>query len=563
MEVNNEEFLTFLEENNLLSGEKLEMAINFSREKNCSLWAATSVLGLLESDFVYHTVSDIFDLIFFELETSRVETNLEIGKFNHAEGQRLLSIPLFLYGDQIVVGMDNPGDIFKQEELISILGMEVLPILCRYEDILDFLNKRYPSNELDLIIEEMQSSRTGAASEGKKESRVNLDLPENPLSSPVIRVVNTLFAKAIKEKASDIHMEQNNTEVRLRYRIDGILKDVASFPRGYANELVSRIKILASLDISEKRLPQDGHIKLSYESKHYDLRVSTLPASSGEKLVLRILDKSKVLVQIKNLDFDKKVEKEILRICRHAHGLILVTGPTGSGKTTTLYGMLNQVNQPNVNIITIEDPVEYEIPGITQVQVLHAIQLNFSRALRAILRQDPNIILVGEIRDPETASIAIESSMTGHLLLSTLHTNDAASAIGRLIDMHVEPYLLSSTLLAVLAQRLLRRICPDCKDPLPPHLVEKCNEQGISGRSLAMGKGCDSCFQSGLKGRLGIHELLLPGDEIRQMINQKKPANFLKEAAIEKGMLTLREDGKKKIAAGLSILEELDRVVPE
>jgi type IV pilus assembly protein PilB len=381
--------------------------------------------------------------------------------------------------------------------------------------------------------------------------------------APVVKLVNLLLTQAIKDKASDIHIEPEEDKVRVRFRIDGILHETSTAPKSLQSVITSRIKILSSMDIAETRKPQDGRIRLKMENKAIDMRVSSFPTIHGENLVLRVLDKSSVILGLGDLGFSEKDLKDFDKIIKQPYGIILVTGPTGSGKTTTLYSALYTINSMDKNIITVEDPVEYEMPLIRQTQVNPKAGLTFAAGLRSILRQDPDVVMVGEIRDKETADIAIQASLTGHLVFSTLHTNDAPSAVTRLIDMGVEPFLISSSVIGILAQRLVRKICPECKEKSAvPSEVAK--QLGLKGEAVFYhGKGCKNCKASGYTGRIGIFEFLHVTEGIKKMIIGRASADDLKKKALEEGMKTLRVDGIDKVKLGMTTVEEILRVTEE
>lgn len=390
------------------------------------------------------------------------------------------------------------------------------------------------------------------------------DLLDDTSDSPVIRLVNLVFSQAIRSKASDIHIEPYQNSVKIRQRLDGILYDMITAPKHVQAALTSRVKVMAKLDIAEKRLPQDGRIEIKVANKEVDVRVSTLPTALGERVVLRLLDKSTVLISLTDLGMPQDRFVDFNKEIKSANGIVLVTGPTGSGKTTTLYAALTSINNVDINIITVEDPVEYRIHGIGQVQVNSKIDLTFASGLRSILRQDPDVILVGEIRDAETAEIAIQAALTGHLVFSTLHTNDSASAITRLRDMGVEPFLIASSVNAILAQRLIRIICPHCKEEYTPTREEWGNIgvqlQDNETRQAFRGKGCGQCFHTGFKGRCGIFELLLMSQQMKALVMKTSDANTLKDLAIQQGMVTLQHDGADKVAQGITTIEEVYRI---
>ena len=393
------------------------------------------------------------------------------------------------------------------------------------------------------------------------------DLLDVSDEAPVIKLVNLILFQAVKERASDIHIEPFQKELKVRYRIDGILYQRFDPPKKYQSAIVSRLKVMAKLDIAEKRLPQDGRIPIKIAEKDIDIRVSIIPTTFGERVVLRLLDKSSVLLGLEDIGLTPDQLEILDDLIHRANGILLVTGPTGSGKTTTLYGALSRINSPDKNIITIEDPVEYQLWGIGQIQVNPKIGLTFAHGLRSVLRHDPDVILVGEIRDVETAEIAIQSALTGHLVFSTLHTNDAASAVTRLVDMGIEPFLVASVVRAIVAQRLIRVICPECKEEYVPE-AEALRGEGLAmseleGKTLYRGRGCPACSETGYRGRTGIYEILLVSEGIRQLIMKKADSTTIGRKAVEEGMRTLREDGARKVIAGVTTLEEVVRVTQE
>jgi general secretion pathway protein E len=406
---------------------------------------------------------------------------------------------------------------------------------------------------------------TETVPEYREEDEENVDhLRDMASEGPVIRLVNLIITRAIELRASDIHFEPFEEQFRVRYRIDGVLHDVESPPKRLQAAIVSRVKIMAKLNIAERRLPQDGRIMLRVKGKEIDFRVSSIPTIHGESIVLRILDKSSIVLDIEKLGFPEDTMDGFQDLIQSPHGIILVTGPTGSGKTTTLYCALEKINSPDKKIITVEDPVEYQLRGINQIQVKPAIGLTFANSLRSIVRQDPDVILIGEIRDAETAEIAIHSALTGHLVLTTLHTNDAPSAITRLIDMGTEDYLLSSTVIGILAQRLVRVACPFCQEPYSPSPAVmkemKLSSADLAGLKISEVKGCERCSNTGYWGRTGIFEFLRITDDIQKLILGKKDSNIIKEAARKNGLRTLREDGWLKVKQGVTTISEVLRV---
>jgi general secretion pathway protein E len=460
------------------------------------------------------------------------------------------------------IAINDPFSFQALDDLRSLLGWNgVRPVLCPLPAITTAINFAYDMTQ-DSAAEVMQDIDSEDPETLFSEIEETGDLLDDTSDAPVIRLVNLMFSQAVRDNASDIHIEPYQNSLKIRQRLDGILYDMLSPPKHVQSALISRIKIMANLNIAEKRLPQDGRIELKVGNKDVDIRVSTLPTSFGERVVLRLLDKSSVLITLTELGMPEDRFIPFSQQIRAANGIVLVTGPTGSGKTTTLYAALTSINNTDINIITVEDPVEYRISGIGQVQVNPKINLTFASGLRSIVRQDPDVILVGEIRDTETAEIAIQSALTGHLVFSTLHTNDAASAITRLIDMGVEPFLLSSSINAILAQRLVRIICPHCKEAYIPE-PEAWIKLGITPEAATRayrGKGCAKCHHTGYKGRCGIFELLLMDRKMKHMILTTANADEIKEQAIRNGMITLRQDGAMKVLQGITTIEEVFRV---
>jgi type IV pilus assembly protein PilB len=447
------------------------------------------------------------------------------------------------------------------DDLTFVVKKDVRLVVCDPIRIETLLKNAYGEDDssIDELLSELGSEKDGLA--GADQDVSENDLEKMAGQTPIIRFVNLVLAQAIKDKASDIHFEPFEHEFKIRYRIDGALYEMSPPPKHLALPITSRIKVLANLNIAERRIPQDGRIKISIAARPVDLRVSTLPTQFGESCVLRVLDQSAVQLEIGQLGMPEDVFEGIQEIIKRPNGIFIVTGPTGSGKTTTLYSALRVVNTPDLKLLTAEDPVEYEIEGIMQVPVNHAVGLTFAAALRSFLRQDPDVIMVGEIRDLETAQIAIQASLTGHLVLSTLHTNDAAGAVTRLVDMGVEPFLIASSVEAVLAQRLVRRICKHCRTAYEPPAALLAqlgiDPIDIGNREFFYGKGCDHCSNSGYRGRMGIYEWLRMSEAIRDLVVQKAPTLVVKQKALEQGMRTLRDDGLRAIFDGATSIEEV------
>jgi general secretion pathway protein E len=485
---------------------------------------------------------------------------------NFAKQYRLL--PLERTPDGAVrVACADPMELAAVDDLSVLvqapLQLELLP----GDLIIDAINRCYDRGTAHAAaaMEEMNDDNLDAFAQDFEETADLLDADDE---APIIRLVNSLISQAIKEHASDIHIEPSEKDMVVRFRIDGILYEKIRPPKRLQASIVSRIKIQAGLNIAEKRLPQDGRIRIKIAGKDIDIRVATAPTSYGERITMRLLDRSSILLDLTDLGFSPDIHKNMGALIQKSHGIILVTGPTGSGKTTSLYACLSVINSPDLNILTIEDPVEYQLDGVSQTQVNPKINLTFASGLRSFLRHDPDVIMVGEIRDLETAEIAIQAALTGHLVLSTIHTNDAPGAITRLVDMGVEPFLVASSIIGIMAQRLIRTLCPDCKESYPAS-AEEMRELGLSSEMVGpkptfwRGRGCPTCLNTGYQGRTGIHELMLPTDEVRQLILQNVDSNSIKKKAMTQGMRTLREDGARKVLAGITSSAEVLRVTGE
>ena len=473
-------------------------------------------------------------------------------------------IPLELKNNTLRVVMANPEDRDTLDALKVATSADVLVYTADPKLMDEYISRFYgqESQNINRIMEDIGEKSLDFIREEEEDIGHLKDLAAE---APIIKLVNLFITRAVEGRASDIHIEPFEDELKVRYRIDGVLHDVESAPKRLQAAIVSRIKIMAKLNIAERRLPQDGRIRLKVGEGEIDLRVSTIPVLYGESVVMRILRKEGIVIDLKLLGFPPKTLSDFNQLITKPNGILLVTGPTGSGKTTTLYGALDKINSPDKKIITVEDPVEYQLKGVNQIQVKPQIGLNFANTLRHIVRQDPDIIMIGEVRDLETAEIAIQSALTGHLVFSTLHTNDAPSAITRLIDMGVENFLLSSTVRGILAQRLVRVICPECKEGDSSMADrEALSALGIgSDVPLYLGKGCEKCAFTGFYGRTGIYELLIVNDEMRKLILKGADANLLREAAIRLGMKTLLQSGTEKIRAGITTLNEVLRVTQE
>ena len=468
------------------------------------------------------------------------------------------AIPVRKDGLKLTLAMADPSNVLAMDDFRLILGCEIEPVQVSLEDIEAAIQKHFGIPQFDKAFDDFDLQVAGEYEEDPDEENLIDD-------APVVRLVNSIFLQAIEMNASDIHLEPQETGLRVRYRVDGVLREIAHIPKKVRPAVISRVKIMSEMDIAEKRVPQDGRIPLKAGNREIDLRVSTLPTTYGEKVVARLLDKSGMQnYRIEQLGFHPENLKKFRSALRNAYGMLLITGPTGSGKTTTLYAALNQINTVERNIVTVEDPVEYMLVGINQTQVNVKAGMTFAAGLRSILRQDPDVIMVGEIRDGETADIAMRAAITGHLVLSTLHTNDAAGSIGRIVDMGVEPFMVSASVLGVVAQRLVRRICKDCKEAY--QLPENASERHFMGLdpkapvTVYRGSGCTRCGNSGYKGRVAVHEVMMVGSELRPLISSNQPADIIKLKAIETGMITLKADGVYKALEGLTTVEEVMRV---
>ncbi len=497
------------------------------------------------------------------IELAATETDPSVLKVIPREIARRYEVfPIRRQGDTIVLAMCNPVDWMAIDDLKFLTGYEIEPLLADEYSISEAIEAHYDEDEssyqklldnlgeyeLEVIEEEEDEDPTALAAQVE--------------AAPVVKFINSLLADAVNHGASDVHIEPYEDELRIRYRVDGVLRETLSPPLKMKAALISRIKILADLNIAERRVPQDGRIKLKMGNRVIDFRVSTLPTLYGEKIVLRILDVGRVALDLEELGLSETSLQDLVRGVESPFGILLVTGPTGSGKTTTLYSALTRLNQPGVNIMTVENPVEYNLKGVNQVQVREDIGLDFAHALRAFLRQDPNIIMVGEIRDPETASIAIKAALTGHLVLSTVHTNDAPSTVSRLVDMGVQPFLAASALNCVVAQRLVRRICESCKRSrrYPRAVLQDAGfEEADFDAPFQEGAGCSECDETGYRGRIGLFEVMPVSRPLRRLITEHATSEDIRRQALADGMITLRKDGLDKVRAGITTLDEVLR----
>ena len=555
----------------VITAEQLEQATKLQKESHSRLASALVKLGFLSDEDVTNFLSRQYgvpaiNLSYFEIDPAVVKL------IPYETAKRYQILPLSRVGASLTIAMVDPTNVFAMDDIKFMTGFNIEPVVASESSIVEGIDKAYGTSKEEELEQVMQSMNDAGESTDievqNEEQELELrELEKAADEAPIVKLVNLVLTDAVKRGASDIHMEPYEKEFRVRFRIDGILQLIMNPPLKLKDAITSRLKIMAKLDISEKRLPQDGRIMLKMhiggKKKQLDFRVSTLPTLWGEKIVLRLLDKENLRLDMTKLGFESeslvKFEKAILK----PYGMVLVTGPTGSGKTNTLYSAISRLNQPDTNIMTAEDPVEFQLGGVNQVQMKEQIGLNFATALRAFLRQDPNIILVGEIRDFETAEIAIKAALTGHLVLSTLHTNGAPETITRLMNMGIEPFLVATSVHLICAQRLVRRICKDCAEPVdvPPQALidEGYTPEEAKTVQIMKGKGCATCNKTGYKGRTGLYEVMEVDDEIRELVLVGASAVELKKKAIERGMITLRRSGLTKVAQGWTTLEEVAR----
>ena len=550
-------------ERRLISGEELERVIKLQQEQQAPLSRLVVELGLLSEEDLLPVLRDHFDIPLMSLRDVPagplpIELPPAIGDFFKLARM----VPVKVDGRELLVATTDPLDLSRLHALELAVGMSVKPVLAREKEI---------SARIEALYSSGYAADNQAATQqidGINDDEDVAHLRDMASEVPVIRMVNQMLVRALESRASDVHIEPFENQLKVRYRIDGILQEVESPPRQLKGAVISRLKILAQLNIAERRLPQDGRIKTRLAGKDVDLRIATVPTLYGESVVIRLLERGQIFTELDTLGFPPTLLAKFDEMIKRPHGMILVTGPTGSGKTTTLYGALQKINDPGKKIITIEDPVEYQLSGVNQIYVKPQIGLTFANGLRSIVRQDPDVIMVGEIRDAETAEIAVQAALTGHLVLSTLHTNDAAGAISRLLEMGVQDYLLSSSLLGVLAQRLVRRLCPACRKEVAfagldvtAAELELQNSNGV--QNVWEATGCEACNHTGYLGRVGIFELLPATSEICKVIVQRADAGTIRNLAVRQGMRLLRDDGWDKVRQGVTTLAELLRVTRE
>jgi type IV pilus assembly protein PilB len=539
----------------LASRERVDQAIESSRNEGATPERVLLAGGAVTPDGLASALAERYGLDHLDLDVFPVDMGAANLVVNTA-AKRYQAVPVaFVDKRTLLLAMADPSNVLAVDDVAIMTGYEVRVAVASPDAIGDLISRMA---RLDDVV-----SGESAAEESEESHAEIVNLRETADDAPVVKLVNQIVAQAVERGASDVHLAPDGHEVRVRVRVDGILQDITTVPRRMAAGVVSRVKIMAELDISERRLPQDGRVSLTVDGRHVDLRVVTLPSVHGESIVMRILDKDSVVMKLEKLGMADTERERFERAFRETHGAVLVTGPTGSGKSTTLYAALLALNTPEKNIITVEDPVEYQLEGITQVQVSTKVGLTFATGLRAMVRADPDVIMVGEIRDRETAQIAVESALTGHLVLSTLHTNDAPSAITRLTEMGIEPFLVASAIDCVLAQRLARMLCSNCKQRtiVPAEVLRENGYKALVDLEAYEPAGCRRCSGTGYRGRLGIYEVMTLSPEIRRMALERRPSEEIRDVAIREGMRRLRDDGLEKVRQGLTSIAEIARVI--
>jgi type IV pilus assembly protein PilB len=548
-----------LVKDNLISQKDLETALKRQEEDGVSLGHVLVEMGLASEWEIAAALGKQLNVPFITLSHYEIDPKV-LQSIPEDIVKKYQIVPVDKTGDSLTVALSDPSNIYLLDELRILTKSQIIPVISFESDIIEAIHKYYMKD--DNHYEEMLKDITEQQLEVMKEdpdAEEDDDLSINVDDAPVIQLVNLIISEAIKARASDIHVEPLEKSLRLRYRIDGVLQEMTPPPKKFQNAIISRIKILSEVDIAERRLPQDGRFKVKIQNRPIDFRVSVCPTAFGEKVVMRILDRSQLLLNLTDLGFEADAFKIFDEHIHKPWGMVLVTGPTGSGKSTTLYCALHSINDPKKNVLTIEDPIEYQLKGINQVQAKPEIGLTFAEGLRCFLRQDPDVILVGEVRDLETAEVAIKAALTGHLVLSTLHTNDAPSSITRLINMGVEPFLVTASVNLLAAQRLVRRICENCKDVYKPsqELVQALGITPDPSVKFYRGFGCDRCHHTGYRGRIAIYEVLPLTDHIRDLILEGISSSQLKRIAIENGMISLRQAGIKKVLDSMTTIEEV------
>ena len=547
----------------VITPEQLEAALDQQRTSGQKLGEMLVEQSVIGAATLVHTLANTMGVKGVLLRHGLIDPAV-ISLISEEEAERLLVVPMFRVHDTLTVAMAEPHSLPTIDRLRTLTGCKrITPVLALESNIREFLKKYQGGNvDLDAFLTSLKEQDVEVVERETLDEGPSTDLEQMVAGSPIINLVNVALLTAVRDKSSDIHIEPDRKGTRIRYRIDGVLRDLMKPPVGMHAAIVSRVKVIGKMDIAEKRLPQEGRVRILAEGREIDLRVSSIPTLLGEKLVVRILDKANLHVRLEDLGFSVKSMDAFKRMLERPHGLVLVTGPTGSGKTTTLYSALDLLRSPERNIVTVEDPVEYQLDLVNQIHVHASIGLTFARALRSILRQDPDVIMVGEIRDEETARVAVQAALTGHLVLATLHTNDAPGAVARLLDMGIEPYLLSSAINGVVAQRLARTICPHCATKYYPSedALQDAGREDLAGRSFRKGAGCQHCHNSGFKGRTGIYEVMEVTTPLRRLIHRSSASHDLRQELRRHGVFSLAEEGVRVALDHRTSLEEVLRV---
>lgn len=547
----------------LITPEELVQALAQQKSTGKMLGAVVIEQGMVSAGNLVAVLAEQLGLRGVTLRHGLVDLRL-LKELGQEEALRLQAVPMFRVRDTMTVAMAQPQSLPAIDRLRKLTDCKIRPVLALPQNIAQFVEQNAGRDlDVDDFLASLNQSDSVEVIEGETvdhEPAANLDrLVEG---SPIVNLVNVALLQAVKDGASDIHIEPDRQGTRIRYRIDGVIRDLMKPPMGMHSAIVSRVKVVGKMDIAEKRLPQEGRVRIVAEGRDVDLRVSSIPTLLGEKLVIRLLDKSNLNVRMEQLGFRSEPLAVFRRMLRQPHGLVLVTGPTGSGKTTTLYSALDLLRSPEINLVTVEDPVEYQLDLVNQIHVNEAVGLSFARALRSILRQDPDIIMIGEIRDEETARVAVQAALTGHLVLATLHTNDAPGAVSRILDMGIEPYLLSGALLGVVAQRLARKACPECETKYypDPEVLAEAGLSDKSGKAFRKGSGCRNCHDTGFRGRVGVYEVMEVTPSVRRLIHRSAGSHEIRQLVSERGTYTLFEEGIELALAGATSLEEILRV---
>jgi len=546
----------------VVSEEQLSRALSEQQSSDKMLGEVLVDSGIVGSQAMLRMLAHQLEAPYCDLRHGLIDFSL-LELIGVEEAERLKAIPMFMVNDTLTVAMAEPQSLPKIDRLHQLTGCKIRPVLAFHSKILEYIKKSSSaaSNDpnVDSFLASLGETDVSVVEKEAIDQGPATDLDQTVDGSPITNLVNMVLLTAIKDGASDIHVEPDRSRTHIRYRIDGALRDLMKPPMGLHSSIVSRIKVIGNMDIAEKRLPQEGRVRIVAQGREIDLRVSSMPTLLGEKLVIRVLDRASLKIRMEELGFRQDALAAFQRMLAQPHGLVLVTGPTGSGKTTTLYSALDLLNSPERNLVTVEDPVEYQLDMINQIQVHASIGMTFVRALRSILRQDPDVIMIGEIRDEETARVAIQAALTGHLVLATLHTNDAPGAVFRLLDMGIEPYLLSNALNGVVAQRLARTVCPSCATKYFPseNVLQDAGLSDKAASTFRKGLGCQECHNSGMRGRAGIYSVMEVTGVLRQLIHSKAPAHDLHAELRKQGVLTLREEGVLLAIDGRSSLEEI------